>query len=631
MRFVNRLLVCTVTVCAFVYCASALDINTSGQTGVLRTLSAVPVAKNTLNLGSGFTFSQSSGYFGGAIENGIQMPVIDSFGRVVDDTRMETARQFTSNLFLAVTPLRFLDISISLPYYYDWSGINGVDEGGLGDFRLSTRLTPRSAVKGFHQGYFISGTIPVGMQNNGIFPRNSYYIENENDGAKALSFYSANAATLTAELLLTLDIKEFRENIPLQVHLNIGGSASSSNKKQRNLMLYNLAAEYNPAYFFMLFAEISGETRFGNLSTDVDLAQDPILFSPGMRITTPSGLYLMLAADIALSSDRKSARINHNPSTGAAKDFHYSTSVVPSYGAQFVLGWKGFMVVQDDDKDGIKNNVDRCPKDPEDVDGFEDDDGCPDSDNDRDWIPDSLDKCPNNPEDKDGFEDEDGCPDPDNDNDGILDIDDKCPNAAEDIDGFEDEDGCPDLDNDFDAIPDVKDNCPDEKEDFDGFEDDDGCPDFDNDRDGIVDSLDQCPDLPETFNNLRDDDGCPDTVRRISSLPQKQILQGIQFRNNGPELTVSSLQNIEPVIREMKQFPEIEIEVHGHSDTLGDYSKNMKLSQMRAEAVRQYLISKGVEAKRIRAVGFGPTIPVADNRTAAGRSKNRRIEIIRIK
>jgi len=631
MRFVNRLLVCTIIVCAFVYYAPALDINANGQKGVLRTLSAVPGIKGTLNLGSGFTFSQSSGFFDGSVENGVQMPVTDSFGRIVDEAQMETARMFTSNIFLSVTPLQLLNISLSLPYYYYWSGINGVDEGGLGDFRLSTRLSPPSAIKGFYQGYFISGTIPVGMQNNGIFPRYSYYVEDENKDAKALSFYSANAATLTAELLLTLDIKEFREKIPLQVHFNIGGSATSSNKNQRNLMLYNFAVEYNPAYFFTLFAELSGETRFGNLSTDIDLAQDPILFSPGMRITTPSGLYLLLAGDISLSSTRKSARINHHPATGAAKDYNYSTGVVPSYGALFVLGWKGFMVIQDDDKDGIKNNIDRCPKEPEDVDGFEDTDGCADTDNDHDWIPDTLDKCPSMPEDKDGFEDSDGCPDPDNDADSIIDINDKCPNAAEDIDGFEDEDGCPDIDNDLDAIPDVRDSCPDVKEDVDAYNDADGCPDLDNDRDGIVDSLDQCPNVPETFNNLRDDDGCPDTVKRESTLPQQQILQGIQYRNNGPELTFSSLQYIEPVIRQMKQFPELEIEVHGHTDTLGDYSKNMKLSQMRAEAVRQYLISKGVEAKRIRAVGFGPTMPVADNRTAIGRTKNRRIEIIRVK
>jgi len=88
--------------------------------------------------------------------------------------------------------------------------------------------------------------------------------------------------------------------------------------------------------------------------------------------------------------------------------------------------------------------VDKCPDDPEDRDGFQDEDGCPDPDNDNDGIPDKVDQCPNDPEDKDGFEDEDGCPDPDNDKDGIPDVRDKCPNEPETYNGFEDEDGCPD-------------------------------------------------------------------------------------------------------------------------------------------------------------------------------------------
>ena len=98
----------------------------------------------------------------------------------------------------------------------------------------------------------------------------------------------------------------------------------------------------------------------------------------------------------------------------------------------------------DTDGDGIVDRLDKCPTDPEDKDGFEDEDGCPDPDNDKDGVPDVTDKCPNVPEDKDAFEDEDGCPDPDNDKDGILDTVDKCPNEPETFNGFEDDDGCPD-------------------------------------------------------------------------------------------------------------------------------------------------------------------------------------------
>jgi hypothetical protein len=134
-------------------------------------------------------------------------------------------------------------------------------------------------------------------------------------------------------------------------------------------------------------------------------------------------------------------------------------------------------------------------------------------DRDGDGIPDGVDLCPDAPEDKDGFEDSDGCPDPDNDGDGVPDVTDKCPAEAEDLDGWKDEDGCIDPDNDGDGVPDAPiqiDRCPNEPEDKDGFEDDDGCPDPDNDGDGIPDVRDRCPNEPETDNGIDDDDGCPD-------------------------------------------------------------------------------------------------------------------------
>jgi OmpA-OmpF porin, OOP family len=98
---------------------------------------------------------------------------------------------------------------------------------------------------------------------------------------------------------------------------------------------------------------------------------------------------------------------------------------------------------RDTDGDGIPDVDDKCPNEPEDFDGFQDADGCPDPDNDGDGIPDALDKCRDEPEDFDGFQDTDGCPDPDNDGDGIPDVDDRCPNVPEDLDGIQDADGCP--------------------------------------------------------------------------------------------------------------------------------------------------------------------------------------------
>jgi outer membrane protein OmpA-like peptidoglycan-associated protein len=287
--------------------------------------------------------------------------------------------------------------------------------------------------------------------------------------------------------------------------------------------------------------------------------------------------------------------------------------------------------MQDDDRDGLKNDEDRCPKDAEDIDGFEDADGCPDLNNDNDAIPDLKDKCPSEAEDNDGFQDEDGCPDPDNDADGIVDIKDQCPGIPEDFDGYEDRDGCSDPDNDKDGIVDSLDKCPNEPEDFDSFQDSDGCPDVDNDKDGLPDLKDRCPNEAEVFNNIDDGDGCPDTVKKEPDMPKVQVIHGIAFKSGKTEMSFESYQYLEPIIKQLKQYPDVEIEVRGHTDSAGDYGKNMMLSQRRADAVRQYLISQGVSGDRIKATGFGSSSPVADNRSAAGRAQNRRIEVVRVK
>jgi OmpA-OmpF porin, OOP family len=165
----------------------------------------------------------------------------------------------------------------------------------------------------------------------------------------------------------------------------------------------------------------------------------------------------------------------------------------------------------DQDGDGIEGAADQCPTEPEDKDGYEDSDGCPDRDNDLDTIPDKEDKCPGQAEDQDGFEDRDGCPEADNDKDGIADTGDRCPSEPETKNGYKDDDGCPDeADTDNDGVPDARDKCVSEAEDTDGFEDTDGCPDPDNDGDGVLDADDECVDEAETKNEFQDEDGCPD-------------------------------------------------------------------------------------------------------------------------
>ncbi len=302
-----------------------------------------------------------------------------------------------------------------------------------------------------------------------------------------------------------------------------------------------------------------------------------------------------------------------------------------SYGAAKGRMFVGFIFepgTGDRDGDGIKDDVDKCPDDPEDYDDFEDEDGCPDLDNDKDGIPDDLDHCPNDP----GPESNHGCPEHktnDRDGDGIPDDVDKCPNDPEDFDGFEDEDGCPDLDNDKDGIPDKVDLCPNDPEDFDGFEDEDGCPDPDNDHDRIPDKLDKCPNEPETYNGFEDEDGCPDKGLVIVQRGKLEIMDKIYFETDKDEILPRSFPLLDQIAGTIKGHPEIRlIEIQGHADERGDDEHNLDLTDRRAKSVMRALEDRNVELGRLKAKGYGETKPICTQHNEDCWSKNRRVEFI---
>jgi len=303
--------------------------------------------------------------------------------------------------------------------------------------------------------------------------------------------------------------------------------------------------------------------------------------------------------------------------------------------------WRAFIGIVfepnigDRDGDGIKDDVDKCPDDPEDFDGFEDEDGCPDPDNDRDGIPDVDDKCPNIPENKNGVQDADGCPEGvknDRDGDGIPDDVDKCPDDPEDFDQFQDADGCPDPDNDQDGILDVDDLCPNDPEDKDGFEDADGCPDPDNDKDRILDKDDKCPNEPETYNGYQDADGCPDRGRVVVTDTSIEILDMIYFEYDKAIIKKESYPILDAVAATLQGNPGIQlIEIQGHTDERGDDAYNLDLSDRRAKSVRQYLIDKGVDEKRLTAQGYGETQPLDRRHNEEAWAKNRRVAFLILK
>jgi outer membrane protein OmpA-like peptidoglycan-associated protein len=243
------------------------------------------------------------------------------------------------------------------------------------------------------------------------------------------------------------------------------------------------------------------------------------------------------------------------------------------------------------------------------------------ADRDGDGILDDSDQCPDDPEDQDGHEDQDGCPDPDNDKDGVLDVGDGCPLQAEDMDGFEDEDGCPDPDNDQDGALDGDDSCPTEAEDKDGFEDEDGCPDPDNDQDGVLDAEDKCPTAPGNA----EDQGCPKSVRMGDG--QIIILERVEFATGKDRILKKSHPLLQEVYNTLKVNPQIKrIRIEGHTDDKGSDKTNLKLSQRRARSVMTWMVQAGADPSRIEAYGCGESRPIDTNKTKDGRQANRRVE-----
>ncbi len=231
-------------------------------------------------------------------------------------------------------------------------------------------------------------------------------------------------------------------------------------------------------------------------------------------------------------------------------------------------------------------------------------------DSDNDGVTDDRDKCPDIP----GTAEFEGCPIPDTDKDGINDKEDKCPQVA----GVVRYQGCPVPDSDKDGINDEEDKCKDES----GVARYQGCPVPDTDKDGTNDEEDKCPNLPGSAENQ----GCPvitDVIRKKVDLAASNIF----FATAGYKLLSKSNKSLAEVVKVLNENPDLKLSIHGHTDNTGSAEKNQVLSENRANSVKQYLISKGIDEGRLISTGHGQDEPVADNKTPAGRAKNRRVEL----
>jgi outer membrane protein OmpA-like peptidoglycan-associated protein len=226
----------------------------------------------------------------------------------------------------------------------------------------------------------------------------------------------------------------------------------------------------------------------------------------------------------------------------------------------------------------------------------------PPADTDKDGIIDSLDKCPTIP----GLAKYQGCPIPDSDKDGINDEEDKCPQQA----GLPRYAGCPIPDTDKDGINDEEDRCVTEA----GPASNNGCPLVDSDGDGVLDKDDWCP----TEKGLAENNGCPKLEEYNFNA------KSIQFATGSARLLPAATKELDKLVAIMEEHPGFNISIEGHTDNTGKADFNQTLSQRRAEAVKDYLVKKGVSADRLAAAGFGQTQPVEDNKTSKGRAANRR-------
>jgi hypothetical protein len=303
-----------------------------------------------------------------------------------------------------------------------------------------------------------------------------------------------------------------------------------------------------------LFAEILLDQI---LAREVRFRESAMFLTPGLRYSVSESVSFLLGSKIALASDDEQTQKYRPPE-----------DIYPEWQLVFGVSWSRVGPGADRDADGVPDFRDRCPRAAEDLDGFDDDDGCPDTDNDGD---------------------------------GIVDVFDGSPDEREDFDGHQDSDGVPDLDNDGDGVPDDGDDCPDEPEDADGILDEDGCPEEDADGDGVLDAEDDCPQEAEVRNGIEDEDGCPESV----GLSEPFHLRGVMW--SGAEVAPSPLSYvaINQLIVEMKANPELVIELRVHPDPTSSLQARMQLADRRAAYLRGYLLASGIAPDRVSAAGGG--------------------------
>jgi len=472
-------------------------------------------------------------------------------------------QQFTGELIASLGLWHRLIVFVGLPYHFILRGGSTPPDGsldglapsgsGLGDFRIGARVRAWGTSDDIAQ-LGVQGTLYVHTAS--LSDRDQSY----RGGRNASPYLGGDLEALvtfniTDDVRLSTDLGyAFRNDITLPAGAEIGDALTFGVGAIWELLDDRLA----------LIAEMFGRTGFGGRQ------QTPIEMLGGAKYHHEKGFTVGFGAGGGV-----------NRGIGA-----------PDYR---LLGTIGYAMpeeatprlTRDRDEDGLSDADDRCPKDAEDLDGFEDDDGCPDPDNDGDGIPDADDGAPNEAEDKDGFEDQDGAPDYDNDGDGIPDVDDRCSNEP----GVAVTKGCPDPDTDEDGVPDRVDNCPNEA-------------------------------------GLRVNMGCLKPQLVEIHYDHLGISKKVYFGTGKSRIQKRSYALLDNVADVLQAHPEILlVEVEGHADPRGSEEFNLKLSHRRSVAVVNYLVKKGIAQDRLIAKERGETaLERPDAVTDEEHEANRRVQ-----
>ncbi len=375
-----------------------------------------------------------------------------------------------------------------------------------------------------------------------------------------------------------------------------GGTTSSfpdADYVRTDILYAGAAATYNIALSKKIIPYLSAGLSYLYFEPEVKDSEDRIVpitrdFSPhtiiilgelGFRVLFNESVGFRLSAGVDFVPTDNLDKINNSVSGGTDRDIFFSALA----GLNFYFGG-----IRDSDSDGVADKEDICPNTLIGV--IVDEFGCP-VDTDRDGVPDYLDTCPNTP--------------------ANIPVD---------------ENGCP-SDADRDGVPDFRDLCPDTPNGVPVNER--GCP-FDSDGDGIPDYKDLCPDTPIGFEV--DKWGCEVKQEVTTVMPEtKFILSGtLNFEIGKANLLSNAIAELDKMVKVMREYPDTKWRIEGHTDNTGSPELNKKLSYNRAQAVYNYLTSKGIESNRFNMIGMGPDNPVADNSTETGRALNRRVMIVLI-